>query len=58
MILGHPIYDGKNLKKMYDGFGQKIKDEDVNIDYEVTRQSIRFKDSKNGILLKISSPSK
>ena len=58
VILGHPIYDGKNLKKMYDGFGQKIKDEDVNIVYEVTHQSIRFKDSKNGILLKISSPSK
>ena len=35
---------------------QKIKDENVDITYEVTSEGIRFRDSKNGILLKISSP--
>ena len=56
VILGHAIYDGKSLKKLYDGYMQKIKDENVDITYEVTSEGIRFRDSKNGILLKISSP--
>lgn len=56
VILGHAIYDGKNLRKLYDGYIQNIKDENVDISYEVTSKQIRFRDSKNGILLKISSP--
>ena len=55
VILGHAIYNGKNLKKLYDGYVQDIKDEDVDIHYEVNSKSIRFKDNKNAILVKISS---
>jgi hypothetical protein len=58
VILGHAIYDGKNLRKLYDGYVQNIQDEDVDISYEVTSKSIRFKDAKNGILVKISSAEK
>ena len=56
VILGHAIYDGKNLRKLYDGYVQNIKDKDVDITYEVTSQGIRFRDNQNGILVKISSP--
>ena len=58
VILGHAIYNGKNLKKLYDGYSQIIQDEDVDISYEVTSQSIRFRDNKNAILVKIASPSR
>ena len=58
VITGHAIYDGKNLRKLYDGYVQEIKDENVDIEYEVTSKSIRFKDRKNAILLKIASPSR
>ncbi len=56
VILSHAIYNGKNLRKLYDGYVQNIKDENVDISYEVTSKETRFKDSKNGILLKITSP--
>ena len=58
VILGHAIYDGKNLRKLYDGYVQDIKNDDVDIHYEVNSEGIRFKDRKNEILLKISSVKK
>ena len=58
VILGHAIYDGKNLRKLYDGYVQDIKNDDVDIHYEVNSAGIRFKDRKNEILLKISSTTK
>jgi hypothetical protein len=58
VITGHAIYDGKNLRKLYDGYVQDIRDENVDIEYEVTKESIRFRDRKNAIFLKIASPSR
>lgn len=58
VITGHAIYDGKNLRKLYDGYVQDISDENVDIEYVVTKESIRFRDKKNAILLKIASPSR
>ncbi|MBU0632014.1 hypothetical protein KKA17_05155 [bacterium] len=55
VILGREIYNGKNLKKLSDGFVQDIKDEYVDIHYEVKNKEIKFKDRKNAILMKISS---
>lgn len=57
VILGKTIYEGKNLVKTETGFMQNISDENVDIHYEVQNKEIRFKDRRNGILLKISSPS-
>jgi hypothetical protein len=53
IILGHQIYDGKNIIKNRDGFEQTIKSEDVDIVYRVRDSSIYFKDRKNRILFKI-----
>lgn len=55
VILGREIYSGKNLRKLSDGFVQEIKDEYVDIHYEVKNGDIKFKDRKNAILMKISS---
>ncbi len=58
VILGRAIYGGKNLKRTKNGFVQMIEDGYVDIDYEVKDKNIRFKDKKNGILVKIVSPSR
>lgn len=50
-----PIYNGENLEKTSSGFVQNIVTKEVNIKYSVTTQMIRFKDSKNGILIKIKN---
>ncbi len=47
-----PIFEGKNLVKKPEGFLQEIKNEEVDISYRVTKKSVRFKDSKNSILIK------
>ncbi len=52
IILGHKIYDGKNLIKTIDGFEQHIKNRDVGIVYKVNPHAIYFKDKKNKIILK------
>jgi hypothetical protein len=53
ILLGNPIYDGKNRVQTPEGFEQKIKDENVNITYRVSTNVIFFKDSNNKIILKI-----
>ncbi len=53
MLLSHPIYGGKNLKKIDDGFEQYIKDESVDIVYKVDSRAVYFKDRKNRIIFKI-----
>lgn len=58
VILGKQIYEGKNLRRTDDGFSQDIKNEYVDIHYEVKNGDIRFKDRRNWILMKISSPSR
>ena len=58
VILGREIYEGQNLRRSDNGFFQYIKDEYVDIHYEVKNGDIRFKDRKNGVLMKIYSPSR
>lgn len=58
VILGKEIYGGKNLVRSAEGFAQNIKDNHVDIEYEVKRKEIRFKDRRNNVLMKISSPSR
>ncbi len=53
VLLGKPIYDGKNRVKHKDGYEQHIKSKDVDILYRVKVSSIKFKDRKNRILIKI-----
>jgi len=47
-----PIYDAKNITKNEDGFKQTIVTDKVSICYKVEGDSVRFKDSKNRILIK------
>ncbi len=53
IVLGKSVYDTKNLKKISNGFEQKIQNSHVNIFYKVTHNEIYFKDKKNKILFKI-----
>jgi len=53
VLLGYKIYAGKNAVKMQDGFEQNIEDENVNITYRVSSNTIFFKDRKNKIIFKI-----
>jgi len=53
IILGHTIYNEKNLKKLDDGFKQTIHNKNVEILYRVGASGISFKDKKNRILFKI-----
>ena len=53
ILLGHPIYDGKNRVQTSEGFEQKIEDENVNITYRVSSNVIFFKDTNNKIIFKI-----
>ncbi len=52
IILGHKIYDGKNLLKTQNGFEQHIQTRHVDIIYRVNPHAIYFKDRKNKIILK------
>ncbi len=53
ILLGRAIYDGVGKLKVDDGFGQKIKTNDVDIKYRVNSHEIFFKDKKNRIIFKI-----
>lgn len=48
-----PIMNGKNLKKTEKGFTQKITADTYDISYSVTGHNLRFKDSKNRLILKL-----
>ena len=52
ILRKEPIYDAKNLIKTNDGFTQKIVTNRLNISYMVKKDSMRFKDSINNILIK------
>lgn len=52
MILFQPIYNGKNLQKLQNGFEQKIISSNYNIVYRVDKERLYFKDTKNGILIR------
>jgi len=53
LLLSKPIYDGLNLEKTDDGFVQNIKNEYVDIKYNVDSKTTFFKDRKNKIIFKI-----
>ena len=53
ILLGKPIYGGKNIFKKANGFEQSIKTNEVDIRYRVDSHTIFFKDSKNKIIFKI-----
>ncbi len=53
ILLAKEIYDGKNFKKIQDGFEQIIKNKDVDIRYMVNSKVTFFKDKKNKIIFKI-----
>ena len=53
VLLGLPIYEGKNRVRTIDGYEQNIETKDVNILYKVNAKAIYFKDRKNRILIKI-----
>ena len=55
ILQSKPIYDGINLKRKAGGFVQNIVTNVVNIEYSVTNKLVRFKDRKNGILIKIKT---
>jgi len=53
LLLAKPIYDGLALEKTDDGFVQNIKNEYVDIKYNVDSKTTFFKDRKNKIIFKI-----
>ncbi len=53
VFLARPIFAGENLIEESDGFVQKIKDNHLDIIYQVQDGTIYFKDRKNHILIKI-----
>ncbi|SFV52421.1 Putative lipoprotein [hydrothermal vent metagenome] len=53
LLMRRPIFDGKNLQKLQDGFEQKIKSKEYDILYKVTVDTLYFKDKKNHILFKL-----
>lgn len=48
-----PIFSGKNLVQNETGFTQEIKSKKYNIKYQVTKESIYFKDTQNKIIMKL-----
>ena len=48
-----PIFDEKNLVTTKEGFTQKIRSNQYDIIYSVTKDSMRFEDKKNRILIQI-----
>jgi len=53
ILLGHKIFNGKDLQESAFGFTQSIVTEDVAIKYRVQPKAIYFKDRKNHILFRI-----
>lgn len=48
-----PLYGKKNLTKLENGFEQNIKSENFDISYKIENTTLFFRDTFNGILLKI-----
>ncbi len=53
ILLGHEIYEARNMIITKDGFTQKISTKSVEIMYRVNSKEIFFKDVKNKIIFKI-----
>lgn len=52
MLSFQPIYEGKNLKKLQNGFEQTFHAQNYDIFYKVENGRLYFKDKKNRILIK------
>jgi hypothetical protein len=48
-----PLYEKKNIHNIEGGFEQILQTKDYEIFYRVTKDTLYFKDSKNGILIKL-----
>jgi hypothetical protein len=53
ILLGKPIYEGRNPEKNGGGFEQNIRDENVDIVYRVRAGASFFKDRKNKIIFNL-----
>ena len=53
VLTKRPIFEGRNLKRITNGFMQKIYGPDYKIKYKTTPGSIYFRDLKNGIVIKL-----
>lgn len=53
IMLHKPIYGGKNMEKIDNGFRQKITSKHLDIFYQVTQKETYFKDKNQKILIKI-----
>jgi hypothetical protein len=54
MLLFKPIYKGKNLHKLQNGFEQRLVAKKYDIFYKVDGKTLYFKDKKNGVLMKLN----
>ncbi len=53
ILMGKPIFEGRNLQRTKDGFVQRIKEREYDIKYSVTPHETLFKDKKNRIIFKL-----
>jgi len=53
ILHGKAIFNSKNINKTDEGFTQNLKSENYEIIYEVTKDSIYFKDFINRVLIKL-----
>jgi len=49
-----PIFDAQNLIKTPNGFSQRIKSENIDIEYSVTGDKLLFEDKINNVVIKIN----
>lgn len=54
LLLFKPIYNGKNLRKLQNGFEQRLVGENYDIFYRVEDNKLYFKDKKNKVLMKLN----
>ena len=55
IFLKKPIFKSENLLKFKDGFKQRIKNKKYDIFYEFKNHTLKFRDFKNKILIKLKT---
>ena len=55
ILMGKPVFGGKNLKKSGGGFTQHIKSAKYDVRYKVTDSSIEFIDRISNVIIKIKN---
>jgi len=53
ILLWHPLYDGKNLRRTPQGFEQDLEFSNSHLIYTIKGQTLSFRDTKNGILIRL-----